>query len=83
MRPVFVGTLTIAVACLAPALAQAQTELLKNAIGMEFAKIAAGEFTAGLTRNTLCACQKPLFCGRGIRRPNKQEPHGSANPFIT
>ena len=49
MRFVFVGTFAIALACLlAPLrLTTAQTASLKNAIGMEFVKIAAGEFMMG------------------------------------
>jgi formylglycine-generating enzyme required for sulfatase activity len=48
MRVVFVGILAIAVTCLvAPVLSIAQTGALKNAIGMEFVKISAGEFMMG------------------------------------
>jgi formylglycine-generating enzyme required for sulfatase activity len=60
MRLVFVGTFAIAVAflpALAPLSAQtaAQTASLKNAIGMEFVKIPAGEFMMGCSPNdTAC-----------------------------
>src|ERR1043165_5367805 len=52
MRAVLVGTFTVAVTCLlaqVPPGAQmlAQTGGLKNAIGMEFVKIPAGEFMMG------------------------------------
>src|SRR5438105_812692 len=52
MRFVFVGTFAVAASCLftqAPVMAQtsAQSGALKNAIGMEFVKIPAGEFMMG------------------------------------
>src|SRR5689334_24072794 len=48
MKVVFVGTLAIAVICLvAEKPSTAQTGALKNAIGMEFVKIPAGEFMMG------------------------------------
>jgi formylglycine-generating enzyme required for sulfatase activity len=65
MRLVFVGTFAIAVALLptlAPLSAQtAQTAALKNAIGMEFVKVPAGEFMMGCSPNdTACkADEKP------------------------
>jgi formylglycine-generating enzyme required for sulfatase activity len=47
MRVGFVGTLAVAAACLASASSIAQTPALKNAIGMEFVQIPAGEFLMG------------------------------------
>src|SRR5262245_38982059 len=48
MRVVFLGTLAIAVTCLAGQVSStAQTGAPKNAIGMEFVKIPAGEFMMG------------------------------------
>lgn len=48
MRVVFLGTLAIALTCLASQVSSiTQTGALKNAIGMEFVKIPAGEFMMG------------------------------------
>ena len=48
MRVAFAGTLAFAVTCfVAQVPSIAQTRALKNAIGMEFVKIPAGEFMMG------------------------------------
>src|SRR2546422_10217869 len=48
MRSVFIGTFVIGVTCLLIQMpSRAQTGALKNAIGMEFVKIPAGEFMMG------------------------------------
>ena len=52
MRLVSVGTFAVVVTCLlAQAPSRAQTGALKNAIGMEFVKIPAGEFMMGCSPN--------------------------------
>jgi len=62
MRFVFVGAFAVAVtSILAQAPSAAQTGTLKNAIGMEFVKIPAGEFMMGCsTGDTACKdAEKP------------------------
>jgi formylglycine-generating enzyme required for sulfatase activity len=62
MKSLFVGVLVVGVAVLlAQAPVSAQTAALKNAIGMEFAKIPAGEFMMGCSAgdNSCKAEEKP------------------------
>jgi formylglycine-generating enzyme required for sulfatase activity len=62
MRVVFVGMVSIAVTCLLVVPSSAQTGALKNAIGMEFVKISAGEFMMGCSTgdNSCKNEEKPL-----------------------
>ena len=60
MRFVYVGTFAIAITCLlAQVSSSAQTGVQKNAIGMEFVKIPAGEFMMGCSMgDTTCKAEE-------------------------